>query len=86
MAVKMVSAKNPGTVEAMICENVKNWSSVISYQTGFSEKKRKPLEKSVKKSWIFLNTWDNNFWNVNTDLVLEMEFNWIDAYAIEVFL
>ena len=45
----MVSAKNPGMVEAMICENVKNWSSVISYQTGFSEMQRKPLEKFREK-------------------------------------
>ena len=60
MAVKMVSAKNPGMVEAMICENVKNWSSVISYQTGFSEKFIKPLEKSMKNR-EFSNTCDNNF-------------------------
>ena len=56
----MVSAKNPGMVEAMICENVKNWSSVISYQTGFSEKFIKPLEKSMKNR-EFSNTCGNNF-------------------------
>ena len=74
MAVKMVSAKNPGMVEAMICENVKNWSSVISYQTGFSEMQRKSLEKFREKNFEFSNTWDINFWIVNTDFVHEMEF------------
>ena len=78
----MVSAKNPGMVEAMICENVKNWSSVISYQTGFSEMQRKSLEKFREKNFEFSNTWDIKIFEMSI-LILCTKWNLIELTLMQ---